>query len=209
MINPPELVEVLEESQRRGFLGPGPLLTHLESAQGFAQTLPMGCIKGEESLLDLGSGGGLPLLPLLAWIPDLRAVLVDARSKRTRFLEEAVDRLGVGHRVRIVTERIEEVIDQHGGQEAVTARSFGPPSATIEIASSLLKLGGLALISEPPRGRLWAADGLASVGVVQRSALGAPIAVFEKVGPSPAPRRWKHLVDHPAVDVRNRGQASV
>ncbi|MBT8239763.1 MAG: class I SAM-dependent methyltransferase, partial [Acidimicrobiia bacterium] len=186
MINPPELVEVLAESRRRGFLGPGPLEAHVHSAQAFAHALPTACIKGDYSLLDLGSGGGVPALPLLVWFEDLCATLVDARSKRTRFLDEAASQLGLDARTSIVTARIEDVLEDHQGCRVVTARSFGPPSATIEIASSLLIHGGLALISEPPGGRLWAADGLASIGVRQRSNVGDSIAVFEKVGSSPA-----------------------
>ncbi len=164
----------------------------------------MACIKGEASLLDLGSGGGVPALPLLVWLGMLRATMVDARSKRTRFLLEAVKTLGLEDRAGVVTARIEDVREQNSGHHAITARSFGPPSATLEIASVLLNLGGYALISEPPNGRLWAADGLERLGVVQRSAPGAAIAVFERVGTTPKFRRWKHMVDRPAVDVRRR-----
>ncbi len=199
-----DLVNVLLESHRRGFLGPGPIEPHLASAQAFAQALPMACLKGECSLLDLGSGGGVPALPLLVWLPLLRATLVDARSKRTRFLSEAVATLGVEDRTAIVTDRIEEVREQNGGHDAVTARSFGPPSVTVEIASSLLNPGGWVLVSEPPNGRLWAADGLLKLGLTQRSAPGASIAVFQRRGTAPALRRWKHMVDRPAIDVRPR-----
>lgn len=164
----------------------------------------MGCIKGEISLLDLGSGGGVPVLPLLVWLPALRATLIDARSKRTRFLAEAVAGLDIGSRAHVVNARVEEVLEEHRGHGVVTARSFGPPSATIELASCLLADGGLALISEPPGGRVWAANGLTSVGLVQRSLPGSSIAVFEKVGASPRPRRWKHLIDRPAVSVQLR-----
>jgi 16S rRNA (guanine527-N7)-methyltransferase len=204
LINPPELLEVLEESRRRGFLGPGPLQPHLYSAQAFAKALPTVCPKGDCSLLDMGTGGGVPALPLLVWFRDLCATLVDARSKRTRFLEEAADLLELRSRTTIVTARIEEVLEAHQNHDVVTARSFGPPAATLELASCLLRRGGVALISEPPGGRLWAANGLSSVGVVQRSEEGAAIAVFEKVGSSPPARRWKHLVGRPSVEVTSR-----
>lgn len=161
----------------------------------------MPCTKREVSLLDLGSGGGVPALPLLLWFDQLRGTLVDARSKRTRFLSDAVQRLELGERVQVVNARIEEVIDDHRDRDVVTARSFGPPSATLEIASGLLRVGGVALIAEPPSGRIWAAHGLERLGVVQRSAPGAAIAVFERVGAAPPERRWKHMVDRPVVEV--------
>jgi hypothetical protein len=107
-------------------------------------------------------------------------------------------------RTTIVTARIEDVLEVLQERDVITARSFGPPAATIELASALLRTGGVALISEPPGGRLWAADGLSSVGVVKRSEEGASIAVFEKVGSSPPARSWKHLVGRPSVEVTSR-----
>ncbi len=203
------LNQVLEESHHRGFLGPGPILPHLHSAMAFAQALPtaiaQGCIKGDVSLLDMGSGGGLPGLPLLRWFPHLQGTLVDARSKRTRFLNEALEPLDLQGRTRILTGRIEELLVELGVHDVVTARSFGPPSATVELASHLLKPGGTVLVSEPPGGRLWAADGLRSVGLTQVSAVGDPIARFERSGELGDVRRWKHLVDRPAIVVTSRG----
>jgi len=203
------LHQVLEESHHRGFLGPGAILPHLQSAAQFAQALPssvaQGCIKGEFSLLDMGSGGGLPGLPLLRWFPCLRGTLVDARSKRTRFLKEAVESLHLAGRTQVVTGRIEEMSNELGAtHDVVTARSFGPPSATVELASHLLNPGGLVLVSEPPGGRLWAAYGLGQLGLEQVSADGAPIARFVRVGKPGVVRRWKHVVDRPAVVVTLR-----
>ena len=199
------LHQVLEESHHRGFLGPGPILPHLRSAAQFAHALPravaQGCIKGEFSLLDMGSGGGLPGLPLLRWFPSMRGTLVDARSKRTGFLEEAVQTLEIDDRTEVVTGRIEEMGNELGLHHVVTARSFGPPSATVELASHLLNPGGCLLVSEPPSGRLWAADGLNGIGLVQLSAMGDSIARFERVGAPGPVRRWKHVVDRPAIEV--------
>ncbi len=194
------LHRVLEESHHRGFLGPGAISPHITSAQGFADALRRACLKREISLLDLGSGGGLPGLPLFVWFEGATGVLLDARSKRTRFLDEAVEALDLQARVDVVTARAEEVLDELGRFDVVTARSFGPPSATLEIASSLLNLEGVVLVSEPPNGRLWAADGLHSLGLEQVSAEGSHIATFRKVGPDPARRRWKHIVDRPLVE---------
>ncbi|NNE96853.1 MAG: hypothetical protein HKN24_12575 [Acidimicrobiales bacterium] len=146
----------------------------------------------------------MPALPLVLWLPQVRATLVDARSKRARFLTAVVHQLDLSERVQVVEARIEEVIDEYRNQDVVTARSFGPPSATLEIASGLLMVGGSALIAEPPGGRLWAAHGLERLGVVQRSAPGASVAVFERVGSTPPPRRWKHMIESPVVEVRVR-----
>ncbi len=199
------LHQVLAESHHRGFLGPGPILPHLHSAAAFAHGLPdhvaEGSITGEFSLLDMGSGGGLPGLPLLRWFPNLSGVLVDARSKRTRFLDEALEPLGLLRRVTVFTGRLEEL--ELGLHDVVTARSFGPPSATLELASHLLNPAGVVLVSEPPGGRLWAADGLDALGLRQVSARGDSIAKFQLVGKRTERRRWKHVVDRPVVEVTN------
>lgn len=199
-----ELIRALEESHRRGFLGPGPVLPHVVGAQAFADAIHRARPKRELTLVDLGSGGGVPALPLLWWNRELTGVLVDSRSKRTRFLQEAVDDLALSANVQVVTGRVEELLDELGTYDVVTARSFGPPSVTLELAASLLKYGGVALISEPPGGRLWAADGLRMAGLAQLSEPGASIAVFERTGTKPARRRWKHMTDRPLIAVMKR-----
>lgn len=216
---------VLEEGGRRGFLGPGPVQPHLVHAQGFADVLSVvlptvrstagrGLAAGEDSLetnryqvCDLGSGAGLPGLPLLTWRQDLLVTLVDAQERRTRFLMEAVARLGLVERAQVVTGRIEELLGDpelalRGRFDAVVARSFGPPSATVEIAAHLIRSSGWVLISEPPKGRQWAAEGVAALGLVQRRVASTNLAVFERVGEPPPLRRWKAMTARPAVDVR-------
>ncbi|MCB0953001.1 MAG: class I SAM-dependent methyltransferase, partial [Microthrixaceae bacterium] len=55
-----ELQDVLAEARLRGLLGPGSLDAHITQAAGFAEAVPDGA-----TFLDLGSGGGVPGLPLL------------------------------------------------------------------------------------------------------------------------------------------------
>lgn len=61
------------------------------------------------NVLDVGSGAGLPALPCLVARPDLRAVLVEASRKKSVFLREALSRLGLAERARVVAERFEKV----------------------------------------------------------------------------------------------------
>ena len=200
----PELLRVLTESARRGFLGPGPVAAHLLHAQGFAHGLPMGAATSKLALLDLGSGGGLPGLPLFTWRGDLVGVLLDGMERRTRFLQEAIRDLAIDDRVSVCTSRAEDAILDpalSGGFDIVTARSFGPPSATLELAGHFLGGEGIVLISEPPGGRRWDRSGLESLGLEQISPVGAAIARFRRCNPPPPPRRWKHIIDSPAVAV--------
>ena len=66
-------------------------------------------IPGGAALLDVGSGAGLPAIPGLAARPDLKAVLVEASQKKSVFLREALSRLGLSARARVVAERFEKV----------------------------------------------------------------------------------------------------
>lgn len=161
-----DLQAVLTESRRLGFLGPGPIEPHIVHATAFAEAVEQDPARA----LDLGAGGGLPGLVLVTqhW-PATRWTLLDAQAKRTRFLAEAVETLGVGDRVEIVTERAEVAgrsPSHRRGYDVVFARSFGAPAVTAECAAALLAPDGVLIVSEPPQaapGR-WPVDGLAMLG---------------------------------------------
>jgi 16S rRNA (guanine527-N7)-methyltransferase len=73
---------------------------------------------------DVGSGAGLPGLPLALVRPDLRVVLVEPLLRRATFLSEAVEALGLGDRVEVLRGRAE---DQAGlDVDVVTARAVAP-----------------------------------------------------------------------------------
>lgn len=61
------------------------------------------------NVLDVGSGAGLPAIPCLVVREDLKAVLVEASQKKAVFLREALSRLGLSDRARVVAERFEKV----------------------------------------------------------------------------------------------------
>lgn len=61
------------------------------------------------TVLDVGSGAGLPAIPCLVARPDLKAVLVEASQKKSVFLREALSGLGLSDRARVVAERFEKV----------------------------------------------------------------------------------------------------
>jgi 16S rRNA (guanine527-N7)-methyltransferase len=61
------------------------------------------------TLLDVGSGAGLPAVPCLVARPDLKSVLVEASQKKSVFLREALSKLKMSARARVVAERFEKV----------------------------------------------------------------------------------------------------
>ncbi|MCI0345050.1 MAG: 16S rRNA (guanine(527)-N(7))-methyltransferase RsmG [Chloroflexi bacterium] len=98
-----------------------------------------------DDLLDLGSGGGYPGLPLAAARPAARALLVESIGKKARVLSTAVEALGFGSRVDVAAERAETLArqaDQRGRWPVVTGRAVGDLGELVELALPLLVVGG-------------------------------------------------------------------
>jgi 16S rRNA (guanine527-N7)-methyltransferase len=98
-----------------------------------------------ERVLDLGSGAGLPGLPLKIAAPDISLTLLEATARKAAFLREAVAELALKG-VEVVTGRAEEVARQTGQREAyelVLARAVASLPTLLELALPLLCLGGL------------------------------------------------------------------
>lgn len=193
------LNEVLAASRERGFLGPGDPEVHIQNALGFASAIGTGA-----DVVDLGSGGGVPGLALLARRPDLRVVLLDSARRRTDFLTEALVALaevdpGIEGRSEVVWGRAEDLArDQknRGRFEVVVARSFGRPAVVAECARPFLCSGGRLIVSEPPAAdeARWPVASLEVLGLrvaeFYRSA-NSGFVVLEAVGDCPdgLPRR--------------------
>ena len=173
-----ETIEVLRESQRLGFLGARPVEQAAEHAATFAWAL--GELAVGSRLIDLGSGGGLPGLVVADLLPHCSIVLVDRRQKRTDFLQRAVRRLGlVDVNVReadVATIAREVESGREPPFDAVTARGFGPPEATLRLARRLITDTGKIVISEPPSGERWDPSRLAELGLTSERM--GPVRVF-------------------------------
>jgi 16S rRNA (guanine527-N7)-methyltransferase len=164
-------------------LGAAPIAAVIEHSELFVDALAG--IVG--TVVDLGSGGGVPGL-VIAWRrPDLDVVLVDRRATRTDHLRRLVARLGLGGRVRVLTAEaraLPRLFGEHA--DAVVARGFGSPRAVVAAAAPILVDGGLLLVSEPPQAPdRWSEAG---PGFVRRSGDG-PLAVLVRVPREASPRR--------------------
>ncbi len=174
-----ELLETLRLAQRFGFVGARPI----EEAVTHARQFVTGVDQVTGSVVDLGSGGGLPGLVLAFDRPDLGVTLVDRRQKRSDFLERAVARLGMSARVTVVGGDAHWFAEQMSGAfDGVTARGFGPPDETLRVAARCCAPDGLIVISEPPAGssplERWTSDLLDTLDLRVRSQPG--IAVFTR-----------------------------
>jgi len=177
-----DLARILERARSLGFLGPGPVTSHLDQAAAFVDAV------GEPpaGLVDLGSGGGVPGLILALRWPETSVALLEVRARRVDFLVEAVAALGIAGRVGVVAGRAEEVarLPAHRHRyDVVTARSFGPPAVTAECGAPLLAPGGVLLVAEPPGGAgdRWPADGLAQLGLVDEGLVAVPAGTVRRL----------------------------
>jgi len=108
-----------------------------------------------ERVLDLGSGPGLPGIPLAVIQPRRLFTLLDANAKKTRFLRHAVSELGLPN-VRVFWGRA-EAYRPDPGFDCITTRAFGELSDILSLAQPLLRQGRgliLAMKGRPPEGEL-------------------------------------------------------
>jgi 16S rRNA (guanine527-N7)-methyltransferase len=111
---------------------------HLMNCAAVAELVPHPC-----SMIDLGSGAGLPGVVLAMLLPDSDVVLLEPMARRAAFLEECVRVLGLDN-ATVRCARAEEVT---GDLEAdvVTARAVAPMRRLAGLALGLVRPGGLVL----------------------------------------------------------------
>jgi 16S rRNA (guanine527-N7)-methyltransferase len=93
------------------------------------------------SVLDIGSGSGIPGIVLKLLHPHLQLTIIEANSKKTKFLIELIRELNVD--VNVINKRAEEIEeDEYETFDLVTSRAVAPLNAIIEISLPYVKIGG-------------------------------------------------------------------
>ena len=100
-------------------------------------------VRGLGTLADLGTGPGLPGIPLAIATPSLHVTLVESNGKKARFLREAVRTLTLDN-ARVAESRA-EALDEPQAYDALTARALDVLAGIIEVGGHLLKPGGTLL----------------------------------------------------------------
>jgi 16S rRNA (guanine527-N7)-methyltransferase len=180
-----------------------PGLVSRPSAELIADSLVLLEHLGEgEKVVDVGSGGGLPGLPLKIARPSLSVTLVEADQAKAAFLVRACAALGLRD-VQVLARRAEEVGRDRLYRESfdvAVARALAPMPVLVELCLPLVRVGGRLLAqkteTEDVDGAARAIDVLG--GALNRVA-GAPsaarssgtVVIVDKVRPTPAayPRR--------------------
>ena len=106
-------------------------------------------LDGIGTLADLGTGPGLPGIPLAIARPRLRVTLVEANGKKARFLREAVRTLGLAN-AEVAESRI-EALDRPGAFDAITARALATLPQILGFGGHLLAPGGKLLAMKGAR----------------------------------------------------------
>lgn len=120
------------------------------------------------NLLDVGSGGGQPGVPLAIARPDLAVMLLDSNSKKAAFLQQAAIELGLKN-VQVVTARV-EAFEPPAGFAAITSRAFAELADFVGLTRHLLAPGGewLAMKGQRPDAEMNKLPGGVAVTAVHR-----------------------------------------
>jgi 16S rRNA (guanine527-N7)-methyltransferase len=101
-----------------------------------------GLIAPGGSVVDVGSGAGLPGIPLALLRPDLRVTLMEPLLRRATFLTQTVEELGIADRAEVIRSRAE---DHHGKYDVVISRALAPLDRLIGWCNPLRARGGMIL----------------------------------------------------------------
>nr|WP_202500222.1 16S rRNA (guanine(527)-N(7))-methyltransferase RsmG [Streptomyces sp. SID5476] len=188
-----------EAGVQRGLIGPRevPRLweRHLLNCAVLSEVVPEGV-----TVCDVGSGAGLPGIPLALVREDLKITLLEPLLRRTNFLTEVVELLGLDH-VTVVRGRAEEVLGTLQPVHVVTARAVAPLDRLAAWGIPLLRPYGemLALKGDTAEEELKsAASALSKLGAAETSVLHVGEGVVDplstvvrvKVGESPGGVRF-------------------
>lgn len=151
-----------------------------------------------ERIIDVGSGGGAPGIPLAITQPQREFTLLEATGKKATFLLAACERLQLGN-VRVVPARAESYGRGEGrdGFDAAVARALGPLAVAAELTIPLVRVGGRVLLIKGARAEDELRDASRALTLLKTAHLGnvrtptGTIVVLEKTAPTPDayPRR--------------------
>ncbi|HEX5757549.1 MAG TPA: 16S rRNA (guanine(527)-N(7))-methyltransferase RsmG [Arenimonas sp.] len=112
-------------------------------------SLAMAPFVSDGKLADLGTGPGLPGIPLALARPGLQVALVESNGKKARFLREAVRQLGLSN-ARVLEMRA-EAVPEAGSYAQITARALDTLAGILEVGGHLLAPGGRLLAMKGQR----------------------------------------------------------
>jgi 16S rRNA (guanine527-N7)-methyltransferase len=116
---------------------------HLHGAHGHGPRLGP-----HPRLLDIGSGGGSPAIPLKIAIPSLHLVMVESKTRKSAFLREAIRHLNLSD-ASVETVRAEDLLTRpelHESQDLISVRAVRLEQKLLTSIQAFLRLGGRILL---------------------------------------------------------------
>lgn len=121
------------------------------------------------SIIDIGSGGGVPAIPLAIVMPDVRFTLVEATGKKVEFLRDAIARLKLPN-CRVLQGRAETLGQEHKthreSYDLSTARALGRLAVVVELCGPLVKPGGLVIAVKGAKAEEELAEAKTALGAI-------------------------------------------
>jgi 16S rRNA (guanine527-N7)-methyltransferase len=105
-------------------------------------------------LMDVGSGGGSPAIPLILVAPRLDLTMVEAKARKSAFLREAIRHVGLKN-ARVETARAEELLtraDLHEAFDVLSMRAVRVETRVLHTLQAFLRTGGHMLLFRGPSG---------------------------------------------------------
>ncbi len=152
---------LVAEAKVQNLIGPGTLddvwgKHFADSALGMVAldnaSVPRGTLGPGARVVDIGSGAGLPGIPLKILWPDLQACLLEPRQKRAAFLHKVIDSLGLAG-VEVLAQRAEDAAHLPGYRETfdlATVRAVSELPVLVEYGLPFLRTGGRLICYKGP-----------------------------------------------------------
>lgn len=147
-----------------------------------------------ERVIDVGSGGGTPGIPLAIARPEIRFVLLEATGKKAAFLDDAVTALELAN-VGVLNERAEDAARKVGGHreafDVAVARALGPLPVLLELTLPFVKPRGHVLAIKGAKAEAEVRDAEHALHVLKAEVADmhetptGRIVVVEKLAPTP------------------------
>jgi 16S rRNA (guanine527-N7)-methyltransferase len=132
--------------------------------------IPPLSIESVDHVVDVGSGGGLPGIPLAITMPEVTFTLVETTRKKALFLSDVVEQLSLDN-VTVIAERAEILASSDGGfrdiADAVIARAVGPLNVLLELTVPFAKVGGVVLAIKGERAPIEIEDAQKAIRVLK------------------------------------------
>lgn len=136
-------------------------------------------------LADVGSGGGLPGIPIHIVKQNLQTTLIESTGKKATFLRYAADRLGL-EGLRVENERVEDLgqaRDHRGSYDVVTCRAVARLSVLAEYCVPLLETGGRVIAMKGRLGPEELSEGNRATGMLGAEIVEVkPVPLLPEVG---------------------------